>query len=181
MNEVRASVLKILITGPQGSGKTTQAKLLAEFLKVPFIGMGEILRTKAMADDELGRRIKESLGKGELVDDEIVANFTKEEVDSKNSFVMDGYPRSLYQMELFDPNFNKVFYLEIPEDQVLERLLRRGRLDDSEDLIRQRLNLYHQMTEPLLERYESQGILVNLDGAKSIDEIQKEIRERVNG
>lgn len=175
--------MTILVTGPQGSGKTTQAKLLAEYLKVPFIGMGEVLRQRMERNDEIGRKIKEVMEKGELVDDQIVADFTKEKVMSpacQNGFVMDGYPRSIHQAGLFNPNFNKVFYLDIPEIQVLERLLKRGRADDKPDLIKERLQIYHQETEPLLDLYKNQGILKIVDGLKSIDEVQREIRKSLN-
>lgn len=173
--------MRVLITGPQGSGKTTQAKLLAEFLDVGMISMGEMMRKRSEIDDELGRKIRQDLAEGKLVDDEVIAKAAKEEVEkSRNNFVMDGYPRSLHQMELYDPNFDKVVYLEIPDEEIQERLLKRARADDTPELIKERLNIYHNMTKPLLDHYKNQGILKILNGVGSIDEIQGEIRKYLN-
>ena len=106
-----AVALKILITGPQGSGKSTQSELLAAYLNVPLIGTGELLRKLAEVPDDLGKKIKEELEKGELVDDEIVAEIVKTSItkdDALSGFIMDGYPRSLSQLKLFDPNFGRL-------------------------------------------------------------------------
>ena len=173
--------MKILITGPQGSGKTTQAKLLAEFLKVPFIGIGDELREKVKSGDEEGLKIKEALSKGVLADDEIVAQIAKEKVDHLDGFVIDGYPKSVHQEALFDPKFDWVFYLEIPDFEVVQRLLRRGRVDDNPELIKERLETYHQVTEPMLENYRQKGILKVVNGEKSIEEVAGEIRQELNG
>lgn len=173
--------MRVLITGPQGSGKSTQAKLLAEFLDVVMISMGEMMRKRSEIDDELGRKIKQDLAGGKLVDDKVIATAAKEEVEkSRNNFVMDGYPRSLHQMELYDPSFDIVFYLEIPDKEIQERLFKRARADDTPELIKERLNIYHNMTKPLLDHYKNQGILRILNGIGSIDEIQGEIRKHLN-
>ena len=181
MRKARADALKISVTGPQGSGKTTQAKLLADFLGLPMISTGEILRQKSLENNEIGKEIKSSVDKGEMVNDEIVHRLIGEKINEvKNGFVMDGYPRSLGQLDHLDPHFDKVFYLEINDDLVKVRLLKRGRADDSPEIIAERLELYHQLTEPLLLRYKDQGILQIIDGSGSIDEIQNSIREKLN-
>lgn len=173
--------LRILVTGPQGSGKTTQAKLLSETLDIPFIGIGEVLRQRVEQNDEIGIKIKEGLDKGGLVDDAIVAGVAKEKVNHLKGFVMDGYPRSIHQEKLFDPSFNKVFYLEIPDFEVVQRLLRRGRVDDNPELIKERLEIYHQQTEPMLENYRQKGILNIVDGTGTIEEVKGEIEKIANG
>lgn len=172
--------MKILVTGPQGSGKTTQSKLLAEYLNIPFIGIGELLRQIADTGSSEGIKIKQNLNVGKLVDDEIVANVAKErfkELDCQNGFVADGYPRTLDQINLFNPNYTKVFYLDINDDQVTKRLLKRGREDDTPEVIVKRLKIYHDETEPLLGFFRNKGILVRVDGSGSIDEVQNSIRE----
>lgn len=176
--------LKILIIGPQGSGKTTQSKLLSEYLRIPFIETGETLRDLAKKDTEEGERVKELLDRGEMVPNDIVARFIKTRINEKDcgrGYVINGYPRNLNQIKLFDPGFDKVFYLEIKDKLVLERLLKRGREDDTKELIEKRLSDYHTQTVPILEYYEDLGILENVDGTSTIDNIQDEIRRRLDG
>lgn len=176
-------VMRILVTGPQGSGKTTQAELLADYLHVPMISTGELLRELAEMPDDLDKKIKEDLAKGDLVDDEIVAEMVKKRIDRDDAvsgFVMDGYPRSRNQLELFDPNFTNVFYLDISDEEVEKRLLQRAREDDTPDIIHQRLALYHELTEPVLEYFKNQGVLKKINGMGNINDIQKRIRQNLN-
>lgn len=173
--------MRISVTGPQGSGKTTQAKLLADFLGIPLISVGEILREKAKHGNQFSKKIKESLDRGEMVDDEIVHRMVKEKLsDNQMDFVMDGYPRSLDQLNLLNPQFDMVFYLEIADSEVVGRLLKRGRADDTPVLIKERLSIYHQLTEPLLARYKEHGILHIINGSRLVLEVQNDIRKKVN-
>ncbi len=172
------------MTGPQGSGKTTQARLLAEYLKVPLIDSGDMLRDLAKEDTEESRVVKEALGKGGMAPNEITGKIVSSRVKRKDcgsGFVMDGYPRNLDQLDIFDPLFDRVFYLEIGDVAVKERLKIRGRADDTTELISKRLELYHQLTEPVLEYYQNLGILERIDGVGVMEEVQSEIRERLNG
>lgn len=171
---------RILLVGAQGSGKSTQAKLLAEFLNVPVISTGEIFRKLATEDSEEGRRIRGILQKGRLVDDETTSKIVEarlKETDCQAGFVIDGYPRNIEQVNFFDPNFDTVFYLKVPESVVLERLMQRGREDDTPDLIKTRLALYYQQTEGLLKYYQNKEILVEIDGAGIVETIQSSIRD----
>lgn len=176
--------MRVLITGPQGSGKTTQAELLARYLKIPFISIGADLRRRARLDDEIAEMIKSSLDKGKLVDDQTVADFTRDRVtepDCQNGFVLDGYPRSEVQSKLFDPEYTKVFYLGLSDEEVLGRLLSRGREDDTPELIKERLRIYHEETEPMLKNYKKKNILEVIDGSLSILQVQDKIRQALNG
>lgn len=176
--------MKILVTGPQGSGKTTQARLLAEYLGVSLVGTGDSLREMSKEDSSLGKKIKEALKSGDLVDDAIVAEVVQQRLkasDCQNGFIMDGYPRSLHQLEVFDPNFDLVFYLDISDEEVTQRLIKRGREDDEQEIIAERLRLYHELTEPILSYYQEKGILERIDGNGEIEDIQARIREKVNG
>lgn len=174
--------MKILLIGPQGSGKSTQAELLANFLQVPKISTGDIFRKIREEDSEEGLRIKNILDSGQLVDDQTTSELVRKRVaeeDCKNGFVMDGYPRTIAQLNIFDPAFEKVIYLNVLKQEVVKRLLSRGRADDSEQLINKRLNLYYLQTQPLLDYYKNKGILIEVDGMGDIQNIQDEIKKHI--
>ncbi len=176
--------MRILITGPQGSGKTTQAELLAKYLNIPLIDSGNMLRQLSLEPSAQGRKVNEALDSGVMVPDEIVADVVKNRLsqeDYSQGFVMDGYPRRLSQLKEFDPKFEKVFYLDLSDQAVKERLEKRGREDDTPELIEKRLRLYHELTEPVLEYYQNQGVLTRVNGLNSIEVIQDEIRKDLNG
>ena len=172
--------MKILLIGPQGSGKSTQGKLLADYLKVPYISTGDIFRNIASQDSDESSRIKQILDSGQLVDDQTTIELVKERLNSpdcQNGFILDGYPRTIDQAKNLNLNFDKAFYLKIPQETVLERLLKRGRADDTKDLINKRLDLYFHQTQPLLDYYENLGILAEIDGNQDIQTIQDEIKK----
>ncbi|MDO8619351.1 MAG: nucleoside monophosphate kinase [Candidatus Daviesbacteria bacterium] len=172
--------MKILLVGPQGAGKSTQAKLLADSFHIPAISTGDIFRELATQESTLSEKLKQIMSSGNLVDDETTSKIVKERLaqpDFKNGFVFDGYPRTLKQIEYFDPGFDKVIYLEFADKDARQRLLRRGRADDTPELIDQRLKIYHQLTDPILDYYREQGILLAIDAAGSIDEVWQRVRK----
>ncbi len=174
--------MRIVLIGPQGSGKSTQAELLAKDLNLPKITVGDIFRQIASEDSEEGRRINQILSAGQLVDDQTTASLVKkrlEKDDINGGFIMDGYPRTIEQQNIFDPNFDKAVYLNVPKEEVVSRLLQRGRVDDTKELINKRLDLYYQQTQPLLDYYKKQGILVEVDGLGDIQRIQDEIKKSI--
>lgn len=176
--------MKILLIGPQGSGKSTQGKLLADNLKIPYISTGDIFRSLATQDTPESRRVKEILSSGHLVDDETTAQVAKnrlQQEDTQAGFILDGYPRTLKQVEMFDPGFDHVIFLNLTDEESIKRLNGRGREDDTPELIAKRLEVYHQLTDPILEHYKNQGILTSIDATLDIDTIKQKIGEVVNG
>lgn len=171
---------KILLTGPIGSGKSTQGQLLAQYLKIPLFQTGQITRQLAKENSNLGKCIKAIMGKGELVDDQTIADVLKNAMsknDHRKGYIIDGFPRSLEQLRVFDPEFDVVFNFVIPDGMVLERLLRRKRVDDTPEAIQRRLKIYYQQTQPLIEHYKNLGILKEIDARGSIGDIQNKILE----
>lgn len=167
--------MRILFIGSQGSGKSTQAKLASQFLKIPLISTGEIFRQMADANE----MIRKILDEGRLMDNSTTSNLVKvrlQEKDCQNGFILDGYPRNLGQIRLFDPKFDIVFYLDVPGEQVIARLTKRGREDDTPESISLRLELYYKQTKPLLDYYGKLGILVEIDGEGEVQKIQLRIR-----
>lgn len=173
--------MKILLIGPQGSGKSTQGKLLAEFLQIPYISTGDIFRQIAAKDSVEGEKIKQIIESGNLVDDQTTAKLLEERIkyeDFQQGFILDGYPRNLEQVKFLpDLNFDKVLYINVPEQEVVERLLKRGRPDDTEEGVKRRLNLYREQTQPLLDYYKTQGVLIEIDGTGDIQKVQDEIKK----
>lgn len=175
--------MKILLTGPVGSGKSTQAKLLTEYLGLPLVAAGKILRDLSEKDTETAKLIRDDFQKGDLVDNQLVAGVIKkrvEEEDCKKGFVVDGFPRSLSQLELFDPGYDKVFFLNIEDEPAFKRMVLRGRADDKEEIIKNRLEVYHEFTEPVVKHYRQQGILREINAGGTIEEVQTEIRKALH-
>ncbi|MBI2020321.1 nucleoside monophosphate kinase [Candidatus Daviesbacteria bacterium] len=176
--------MKILFIGPQGSGKSTQAKLLAKYLKITYLSTGDIFRKISLEKSSAeGQRIRHLLESGHLVDDETTAEIVKKRVteeDCQNGFILDGYPRNLNQVQLFDPGFDQAIFLNVPAEQVIERLTKRGRADDTPELIKKRLELYFNETQPILNYYRKLGKLIEIDGQGEIDQIQNKIRDEIS-
>lgn len=170
--------MKLIFLGPQGSGKSTQAKILAEKLDLPQIEMGQLFRDKQSENSEEGLLIKDALDTGKLVPDEIAVKTLKERVakpDCQKGYILDGYPRNLAQLEGLEKDIDRVFYVRVSDEEAVNRLLKRSRGDDTEEIIRTRLEIYHDLTEPLLEFFKNKGILKEVDGERPIVEIAKDI------
>ena len=182
--------MDILLLGPQGSGKGTQAKRIAAEYGIPHIATGDMLRAAMAAGTPLGLKVKPIYDAGRLVPDEIMIELIRErldEPDAADGFVLDGFPRTMPQAEAFDAMLREiareltvVFALQVSDEICVARLLKRaqeeGRVDDTPEAIRTRLDLYHRETEPLIEHYRTQGILVTIHGDGTPNEVFAEIQ-----
>lgn len=180
----------MLLLGPQGAGKGTQAKRISHEYEIPHVASGEILRAEMQAGTALGLRVKDVYDRGDLVSDDLMIELIRTrlgQTDTDAGFILDGFPRTTVQAEALDKMFgdigrafNVVFALQIPDEIAFERLRRRaeieGRADDTDDAIRRRLQNYHRETEPLIEYYRVRGNLVPIHGERSENEVFAEIQ-----
>lgn len=176
--------MRILIAGIIGSGKTTQSEILSKRMSLCLVNAGEMLREKAQEKTPEGSELRSELLSGNLVDNTETANLVKEKLcgdECRKGFILDGYPRSLAQLEVYDPEIDKVIYLDLPENQVTERLLKRGREDDTPEIIRERLRVFREDTEPVIKHYSDLGKLVRVDASGSESDVSSKVWEKING
>ena len=177
--------MNLLIFGPQGAGKGTQATRIAEEHGVPHIATGDILRAAIAGGTELGLRVKPIVDRGDLVPDELVVALIRERIglaDAAGGFVLDGFPRTLAQAEALETmlrevgrELDAVIVLEVPDDVARERMLERAREDDTPETIANRLSTYHEQTAPLVEWYRARDKVAPIDGTPEIDEVWLQI------
>lgn len=208
--------MRIVIMGPQGAGKGTQAAKLEEETGATHIETGDLVRAEIKNESEIGQKIKEYSDKGELVPDEIIIDMTKPHLNENDSWILDGFPRNQEQAKALDEaleeigeQLDKVIVLEASDEELVERLSGRRqseatgevyhvehdpppeegdeedpgpfvqRDDDTEEAIQNRLDNYHEQTEPLKDYYEEQGILVTVDASKDIEEVTEQVLKAV--
>lgn len=181
----------MLILGPQGSGKGTQARRIAAEYGIPHIATGDMFREAVAGGTELGRRVEPILASGGLVPDELTIAVVRERLardDAEAGFVLDGFPRTVRQAEALDALLQElgrpldiILELQVPDEVCVQRMLGRaraeGRADDTPEVIRRRLETYHRETAPLVDYYRPSGKLVPIRGDRSIDEVWAEIRQ----
>ena len=183
--------MRIILIGPPGSGKGTQAKNISENLNIPHISTGEIFRENIKNSTELGKLAKSFIDKGNLVPDEVTIDMVKERLirnDCENGFLLDGFPRTLIQAETLDAfqEIDKIIDIEVPDSSCVERIIGRGkesggeRADDNKETAKERLKIYHEQTEPIIEHYKKQGKVSIIDGTKTIEEVWNQIKEIIN-
>ena len=183
--------LNLIILGPQGSGKGTQAALLQKKIGAALFGAGDVLREIAKTDTALGKKVHETINvQGRLVEPELISEVIKNKiatVPKSQNLILDSYPRSLEQYELFKKFWPaigrgdyRVLFIELTEDQALKRLLLRKRLDDSEETIRKRLELFNSLTMPMIKDMEQQNAqVIHINGNQTIEEVHAEILNKL--
>jgi adenylate kinase len=186
-------VLRALLLAPPGAGKGTQGDLLAKHYGVPHLATGDMLRRHVAEGTPIGQAARGYIERGELVPDEIVNQLVGEStagLDPLEGFVLDGFPRTIDQATAAynwgranNRTFNAVVSLAVPEDELLRRMLergrRQGRADDTEETVRHRQAVYEESTKPLLDFYRDRGILADVNGVGTIDEVAERIRAAI--
>lgn len=189
MNAASTPARRLLIVGPPGAGKGTQAERIVEKLGVPAISTGDIFRANVSNETDLGVLAKSYMDKGEYVPDSVTNDMVEGrlgESDAHDGFLLDGYPRTVAQVEALDGILEKlgvaldaVVLLDVDSEAIVQRLLQRGkeqgRSDDNEETIRRRIEVYGEQTTPLIDIYERRGLVKRIDGMKDIDAVTADI------
>jgi adenylate kinase len=181
--------MRLILMGPPGAGKGTQAKVVADHFGIPAISTGDIFRANVSSGTPLGKKAEEYMDAGEYVPDEVTNLMVRariDEPDAELGFLLDGYPRTLDQVEELDGmiaytghRLDAVVVLTVDADEIVARLLQRaeveGRADDTEEVVRRRQEVYGEQTEPLIEVYRSRGIVHEIDGMGVVEDVTKRI------
>lgn len=180
---------RLIFLGPPGAGKGTQAEKLAELCNIPHISTGEILRNEVAQGTPLGIQAKSYQEKGELVPDQLILDMVSHrlsEPDTESGWILDGFPRNVTQAKFLDDlleklqqKYDRVINLEVPDEIIIERLLGRGRPDDTEEIIRRRLEVYREQTAPLIDYYSKHHQLVSVQGNQSMAEVTENLQKAV--
>ncbi|MFT4308060.1 MAG: adenylate kinase family protein [Candidatus Woesearchaeota archaeon] len=178
--------MNIVILGPQGSGKGTQAKLIAEYFGLTHVDMGAQLRQVAAEDSDRGKRIREIMDVGDLVPIELTVEIFSEALSKPDKgFVIEGFPRTQEQLAAIKDriSFDLAVFIDVSDEESMKRIIKRveleGRSDDTPEAIARRLEIYHTQTELLLRDYTDQGILVRIDGEQTPEEVFADIRDAI--
>jgi adenylate kinase len=181
--------MRMILMGPPGAGKGTQAQVVAERYSIPAISTGDIFRKNASEGTELGIQAQRFMDAGEYVPDELTNLMVRnriDEPDAERGFLLDGYPRTLAQVEELDGMIkhtghvlDAVVVLTVDKEELVQRLLQRaeteGRADDTEDVVRRRQEVYHDQTAPLIDVYRDRGLMIEVDGMGEVDEVSKRV------
>ncbi|BAQ65783.1 adenylate kinase [Geminocystis sp. NIES-3709] len=176
---------KLIFLGAPGAGKGTQAQILAETLGIPHISTGEILRGAIADETPLGLKAKSYVDNGDLVPDDLILDLIKQrlgEEDAQKGWILDGFPRNVSQadfltnlLQQLNQNCDGVINFDVPDQVLIDRLLGRGRKDDNQETISNRLVVYRQKTAPLIEYYQQHNLLKNVNGDRELSQISQEL------
>ena len=183
--------MRLLIMGPPGVGKGTQAKVITNYFSIPHVSTGDLLRNEIIESTDIGNTAKQYIDKGRLVPDSILLSIVELRIskpDCQNGFLLDGFPRTIKQALGFDNIINKlnltlnfVISLSANENELVDRLVKRGfesgRTDDTPNIIKKRQKIYWEQTAPLLKFYHSKGLLKAVDGLGEIEMVTQRIKK----
>jgi adenylate kinase len=183
--------MQLIFLGPPGAGKGTQAQLLAEYLQVPHISTGDILRAAVAAQTPLGIKAQSYMERGELVPDQLLLDLVEERLaqpDTQKGWILDGFPRTVPQAIFLGEHLAqksqsspvRVLNLDVPDEVIVTRLLARGRADDAEETIRRRLEVYREQTSPLIEHYREREQLLPVNGHQSMESVTADLKSALS-
>lgn len=180
---------RFMLVGPPGAGKGTQATIVSERLGIPAISTGSIFRAEIAKGSDIGEIAARYINQGNLVPSDVTDEIVRRrlaEPDAAQGFLLDGYPRNLDQVSALDrilsdmgTKLDAIVAIQVPDEVVVERLLLRakkeGRADDTDEVIRHRIDVYHSTTQPIIDLYATRGLLVNIDGIGTVEEVRDRI------
>mgnify|MGYP005720971057 FL=1 len=178
--------MRIILFGPPGCGKGTQATFISEALAIPHLSTGDMLRSAVSSGSEIGLKAKNIMESGGLVSDQIVLSIVEQRIakdDCEKGFILDGFPRTVNQAEKLDSLLstnNKLDYvlrIKVDEEEIIKRLIDRAREDDKPDIIKNRFKTYNSETQPLIPFYEDRKILFNINGMQKIEKVSEDIKK----
>lgn len=180
---------RLIFLGPPGAGKGTQAQTLAQDQGIPHISTGDILRTAVAEKTELGQKAQSYMDKGELVPDQLMLDLVRDRLgqnDVKTGWILDGFPRTVVQATFLDEllqdiqqTYDRVINIDAPDEVLVARLLGRGRKDDAEEVIRNRLAVYRKQTAPLIDFYGKRNQLAYINGDQPVAAVAAEIQRTI--
>ena len=185
LQEQDEPMMRVIMLGGPGSGKSTYSKFITKHFQIPHVYTGDMMRSLAQQDTDIGKKVKSALDKGDYVDTKIVLDTLEARLqrkDTKRGYVLDGFPRSMQQvreMERRNIGYDHVVFLDVAEDEVVRRLTSRGRADDKPDIIKNRIAVYKRETMPVIKHFENKMLNIRVEGGEQIEDVAADIIDRL--
>ena len=185
LQEQDEPMMRVIMLGGPGSGKSTYSKFITKHFQIPHVYTGDMMRSLAQQDTDIGKKVKSALDKGDYVDTKIVLDTLEARLqrkDTKRGYVLDGFPRSMQQvreMERRNIGYDHVVFLDVAEDEVVRRLTSRGRADDKPDIIKNRIAVYKRETMPVIKHFENKMLNIRVEGGEQIEDEAANIIDRL--